>query len=69
MSPSRRAFEHIHQAFASLKLAHVDCSLRDSLQVTPSSKVVGDLAQFMVQNNLSEKELVEQADQLSVPDR
>jgi hypothetical protein len=36
-------------------------------QVTPSSKVVGDLAQFMVQNDLDEKSLVERAEQLSFP--
>lgn len=35
--------------------------------MTPSSKVVGDLAQFMVQNNLDEHTLVEQAAQLSFP--
>lgn len=42
----------------------VDCMCK---QVTPSSKVVGDLAQFMVQNNLDEHTLVEQADTLSLP--
>ena len=35
--------------------------------MTPSSKVVGDLAQFMVQNKLDEHELVEKAEQLSLP--
>ncbi len=39
------------------------------LQVTPSSKVVGDLAQFMVANNLDEHSLVEQAETLSLPSR
>lgn len=37
------------------------------LQVTPSSKVVGDLAQFMVQNDLDEFSLVEKAETLSFP--
>jgi pyruvate carboxylase len=37
------------------------------MQVTPSSKVVGDLAQFMVQNDLDEHSLVEKADTLSFP--
>lgn len=37
------------------------------MQVTPSSKVVGDLAQFMVQNDLDEHTLVEKAEQLSFP--
>lgn len=37
------------------------------MQVTPSSKVVGDLAQFMVQNDLSEEEVMERAEELSFP--
>lgn len=37
------------------------------MKVTPSSKVVGDLAQFMVQNNLDETSVVEQAESLSFP--
>lgn len=36
-------------------------------QVTPSSKVVGDMAQFMVQNELTEEEVLEKADSLSFP--
>lgn len=36
-------------------------------QVTPSSKVVGDLAQFMVQNELTEEEVIERGDSLSFP--
>uniref|UniRef100_A0A1I7WET3 Pyruvate carboxyltransferase domain-containing protein n=1 Tax=Heterorhabditis bacteriophora TaxID=37862 RepID=A0A1I7WET3_HETBA len=35
--------------------------------VTPSSKIVGDLAQFMVQNNLTRETLVDRADDLSFP--
>jgi len=42
-------------------------ALGDIVKVTPSSKVVGDLAQFMVQNKLDEKSLVEQAETLSFP--
>ena len=38
-------------------------------QVTPSSKTVGDLAQFMVQNKLDEKSVVERADKLNFPGR
>ena len=37
------------------------------VQVTPSSKVVGDLAQFMVQNDLDERLVVDKAEQLSFP--
>lgn len=46
----------------------VTCSMWH-LQVTPSSKVVGDLAQFMVQNDLDEAQLVEKASNLNLPDR
>ena len=35
--------------------------------MTPSSKVVGDLAQFMVSNSLDEHSLVAQAESLSLP--
>jgi pyruvate carboxylase len=35
--------------------------------VTPSSKVVGDFAQFMAQNKLSGKDVLEKADDLSFP--
>lgn len=38
-----------------------------SFQVTPSSKIVGDLAQFMVQNSLTRAEVEERADELSFP--
>lgn len=41
--------------------------LGDIVKVTPSSKVVGDLAQFMAQNNLTAEQVVEQADKLNFP--
>jgi pyruvate carboxylase len=41
--------------------------LGDVIKVTPSSKVVGDLAQFMVQNDLTEDDVVAQAESLSLP--
>eukprot|EP00755_Sulcionema_specki_P003439 Sspe_Gene.27676::Locus_12040_Transcript_1_1_Confidence_1.000_Length_3661::g.27676::m.27676/K01958/PC, pyc; pyruvate carboxylase len=41
--------------------------LGDIIKVTPSSKVVGDLAQFMVRNKLDEKSVVEKADTLNFP--
>jgi pyruvate carboxylase len=41
--------------------------LGDIVKVTPSSKVVGDLAQFMVQNKLSEDDVRARADSLSFP--
>lgn len=36
-------------------------------KVTPSSKVVGDLAQFMVQNKLKSDQVLERAEELSFP--
>lgn len=41
--------------------------LGDIIKVTPSSKVVGDLAQFLVQNQLTEEQVLEQAETLSFP--
>ena len=41
--------------------------LGDVIKVTPTSKVVGDLAQFMVQNDLDAKAVLDQADSLSFP--
>ena len=38
-----------------------------SLQVTPTSKVVGDLAQFMVQNKLDERDVLSRAEELDFP--
>jgi pyruvate carboxylase len=42
--------------------------LGDIPKVTPSSKVVGDLAQFMVAQNLDTNTILEQADTLTFPD-
>lgn len=39
----------------------------DIIKVTPSSKVVGDLAQFMVGNNLTEEEVIQKSKTLSFP--
>lgn len=56
--------------FVRLRLpARLPLPARPAPQVTPSSKVVGDLAQFMVSNNLDEHSLVEQAESLSLPSR
>ncbi len=41
--------------------------LGDVVKVTPSSKVVGDLAQFMVQNDLGEQDVLDKAETLSFP--
>lgn len=42
--------------------------LGDIVKVTPSSKVVGDLAIFMVQNNLTRDNIVEKGRDLTFPD-
>lgn len=41
--------------------------LGDIPKVTPSSKVVGDMAQFMVQNKLNKKMVEDRAEELSLP--
>ncbi|KAF2810278.1 pyruvate carboxylase [Mytilinidion resinicola] len=41
--------------------------LGDIVKVTPTSKVVGDLAQFMVSNNLSYDDVLAKAEQLDFP--
>ncbi len=55
--------------WASIKRAYSAANrlLGDLVKVTPSSKVVGDLAQFMVQNDLDEHQVLEQAETLSFP--
>ena len=40
----------------------------DVVKVTPSSKIVGDMALFMVQNNLTEEEIFERGSSLDFPD-
>ncbi|MEG0755213.1 MAG: pyruvate carboxylase [Oscillospiraceae bacterium] len=42
--------------------------LGDIVKVTPSSKMVGDLAIFMVQNNLTPENIVERGESLTFPD-
>lgn len=55
--------------FEKVKRAYRDANLLlgDIIKVTPASKVVGDLAQFMVQNKLSAKDVEERAEELSFP--
>lgn len=55
--------------FDDIKKAYREANyiLGDIIKVTPSSKVVGDLAQFMVQNKLTPEEVVEKAGELSFP--
>lgn len=42
--------------------------LGDIIKVTPSSKVVGDLAIFMTKNNLTKENIIEEGEKLSFPD-
>ncbi|XP_043284091.1 pyruvate carboxylase, mitochondrial isoform X2 [Venturia canescens] len=55
-------FEDVKKAYREANLL-----LGDIIKVTPSSKVVGDLAQFMVQNKLTAKEVLDKAEELSFP--
>lgn len=53
----------------AVKQAYADANdvLGDIVKVTPSSKVVGDLAQFMVTNKMSSEELLEKSSELNLP--
>ncbi|KAH8027876.1 hypothetical protein HPB51_011106 [Rhipicephalus microplus] len=55
--------------FESIKKAYREANLLlgDIIKVTPSSKVVGDLAQFMVQNDLTSQDVLDRAEELSFP--
>ncbi|KAM9497783.1 pyruvate carboxylase, mitochondrial-like isoform 2-T3 [Salvelinus alpinus] len=55
--------------FKEVKKSYTEANklLGDLIKVTPSSKIVGDLAQFMVQNSLTRAEVEERADELSFP--
>ncbi|KAL7073497.1 hypothetical protein ACQ4LE_007563 [Meloidogyne hapla] len=55
-------FDEVKKMYAEANLA-----LGDIIKVTPSSKIVGDLAQFMVQNKLTLETLAERAEELSFP--
>lgn len=57
------------ERWEEVKIAYAAANrvLGDIVKVTPSSKVVGDLSQFMVQNDLDEHQLVEQAGELALP--
>lgn len=56
--------------FTDIKKAYsaVNHMFGDIVKVTPSSKVVGDMAQFMVGNNLSVNDVLEKGEGLSFPD-
>ncbi|SEM92802.1 pyruvate carboxylase [Lihuaxuella thermophila] len=48
--------------------ATVNQMFGDIVKVTPSSKVVGDMALFMVQNNLTEQDIYEKGERIDFPD-
>lgn len=56
--------------FEAIKKAYADVNqlFGDLIKVTPSSKVVGDMAQFMVTNQLSNEDIFEKGAQLSFPE-
>jgi len=56
-------FEQIKEMYAT-----VNEMFGDIVKVTPSSKVVGDMAQFMVANNLTEQDVFEKGGQISFPE-
>lgn len=56
-------WEEVKEAFAV-----VNRMLGDIVKVTPSSKMVGDFALFMVKNNLTPEQVIERADSLTFPD-
>ncbi|WP_341200274.1 pyruvate carboxylase [Croceibacter atlanticus] len=47
--------------------ADVNSLFGDIVKVTPSSKVVGDMAQYLVSNNLTIKDVLERGDSISFP--
>lgn len=56
-------FEQIKDMYAT-----VNDMFGDIVKVTPSSKVVGDMAQFMVANGLSEEDVYEKGHNISFPE-
>ena len=56
-------FEEVKEMYKT-----VNDMLGDIVKVTPSSKMVGDLAIFMVQNNLTPENIVEKGEALTFPD-
>ena len=60
----------LEEKFEQIKKNYVTVNrmFGDIVKVTPSSKVVGDMALFMTANNYSEEDIYEKGDQLSFPD-
>ena len=62
-------FPPLQGQWSSVKKAYIEANalLGDIPKVTPSSKVVGDLAQFLVSNSLSPQQFLDSAQFLSLP--
>ncbi len=60
----------LEERMTDIKQAYEDANnlLGDIVKVTPSSKVVGDLAMFMVNSNLTKQDVIEQGAILAFPD-
>jgi pyruvate carboxylase len=60
----------LEEKFEQIKRNYVTVNkmFGDIVKVTPSSKVVGDMALFMTANNYSEDDIYSRGDQLSFPD-
>ncbi len=56
-------FEEIKERYAD-----VNEMFGDIVKVTPSSKVVGDMAQYMVANNISKEDIFTRGEQISFPE-
>ncbi len=56
-------FEQIKELYAT-----VNDMFGDIVKVTPSSKVVGDMAQFMVANSLTEQDIYDKGEHISFPE-
>ena len=61
--------EEMSHYFGSIRPYYrgVNMMFGDIIKVTPSSKVVGDMTLYMVQNNLTEKDIYEKGDTLDFP--
>jgi len=56
-------FEEVKEMYST-----VNQMVGDIVKVTPSSKMVGDMAIFMVQNDLTPENIIEKGEALTYPD-
>lgn len=69
LRPQARALG-LEDKFDQIKKNYVDANdlFGDLVKVTPSSKVVGDMALFMASNNYSKEDIIANGDSISFPD-